>query len=96
MTNEAERELHQSMRNKELYTFLSLEKSLVYFTTSLKSNKVVLDKILRFNYLRMYEEDRDLLEDVIIENAQAIEMADVYTSILSGMMDALLLLFLIM
>ena len=88
MTNEAERELHQSMKNKELYTFLSLEKSLVYFTTSLKSNKVVLDKILRFNYLKMYDEDKDLLEDVIIENAQAIEMADVYTSILSGMMDA--------
>lgn len=88
MTNEAERELHQSMKNKELYAFLALEKSLVYFTTSLKSNRVVLDKILRFNYLRMYEEDKDLLEDVLIENAQAIEMADVYTSILSGMMDA--------
>lgn len=88
ITNESERELHQSMKNKELYTFLSLEKSLVYFTTSLKSNKVVLDKILRFNYLRMYEEDKDLLEDVIIENTQAIEMAEVYTSILSGMMDA--------
>jgi magnesium transporter len=88
ITNESERELHQSMKNKELYTFLSLEKSLVYFTTSLKSNKVVLDKILRFNYLRMYEEDKELLEDVIIENTQAIEMAEVYTSILSGMMDA--------
>ncbi|WP_110927884.1 magnesium transporter CorA family protein [Bacillus massiliglaciei] len=88
MTNEAERELHQSMKNKELYTFLGLEKSLVYFTTSLKSNKVVLDKILKFNYLKMYEEDKDLLEDVMIENTQAIEMAEVYTSILSGMMDA--------
>ncbi|MES9740058.1 magnesium transporter CorA family protein, partial [Peribacillus frigoritolerans] len=79
---------HQSMKNKELYTFLALEKSLVYFTTSLKSNRVVLDKILRFNYLKMYEEDKELLEDVIIENAQAIEMAEVYLSILSGMMDA--------
>lgn len=88
ITNESERELHQSMKNKELYTFLSLEKSLVYFTTSLKSNKVVLNKILRFNYLRMYEEDKDLLEDVIIETDQAIEMSEVYTSILSGMMDA--------
>ncbi|WP_409301037.1 magnesium transporter CorA family protein [Peribacillus sp. SCS-155] len=88
ITNETERELHQSMKNKELYTFLALEKSLVYFTTSLKSNKVVLDKILRFNYLKMYEEDKDLLEDVIIENTQAIEMAETYSSILSGMMDA--------
>lgn len=88
ITNETERELHQSMKNKELYTFLGLEKSLVYFTTSLKSNKVVLDKILRFNYLKMYEEDRDLLEDVLIETNQAIEMGETYSSILSGMMDA--------
>jgi magnesium transporter len=88
ISNEAERELHQSMKNKELYTFLTLEKSLVYFTTSLKSNKVVLDKILRFNYLRMYDEDKELLEDVIIENTQAIEMSETHSSILSGMMDA--------
>ncbi|MBM7694131.1 magnesium transporter [Peribacillus deserti] len=87
-TDEAERELHQSMKNKELYTFLSLEKSLVYFTTSLKSNKIVLEKMLRLNHLKMYEEDKELLEDVIIENTQAIEMADTYSSILSGMMDA--------
>lgn len=87
-TNEIERELHQSMKNKELYAFLALEKSLVYFTTSLKSNKVVLAKIMRFNYIRMYDEDKDLLEDVIIENTQAIEMAETYSSILSGMMDA--------
>jgi magnesium transporter len=87
-TNEIERELHQSMKNKELYAFLALEKSLVYFTTSLKSNKVVLDKILRFSYIKMYEEDKDLLEDVMIEKIQAIEMAETYSSILSGMMDA--------
>ena len=87
-TNEIERELHQSMKNKELYAFLALEKSLVYFTTSLKSNKVVLPKIMRFNYLKMYEEDKDLLEDVMIENTQATEMAETYSSILSGMMDA--------
>ncbi|KIY21380.1 MULTISPECIES: magnesium transporter CorA family protein [Mesobacillus] len=87
-TNEIERELHQSMKNKELYAFLALEKSLVYFTTSLKSNKVVLAKIMRFHFLKMYEEDKDLLEDVIIENTQAIEMAETYSSILSGMMDA--------
>ncbi len=87
-TNEIERELHQSLKNKELYAFLALEKSLVYFTTSLKSNKVVLQKILRMNYVKMYEEDKDLLEDVMIENQQAIEMAETYSSILSGMMDA--------
>lgn len=87
-TNDIEREVHQSLKNKELYAFLALEKSLVYFTTSLKSNKVVLDKILRFNYLKMYDEDKELLEDVIIEKTQAIEMAETYRSILSGMMNA--------
>ncbi|OOP69751.1 magnesium transporter, partial [Heyndrickxia oleronia] len=71
-----------------LYSLLALEKSLVYFTTSLKSNKMVLDKILRINYIKMYEEDKDLLEDVIIENTQAIEMASTYSSILSSMMNA--------
>ncbi|MEH7076417.1 magnesium transporter CorA family protein [Neobacillus drentensis] len=87
-TNEIEHVVHQSLKNKELFAFLALEKSLVYFTTSLKSNKVVLDKILRFNYLKMYEEDKDLLEDVIIEKTQAIEMAETYRSILTGMMNA--------
>ncbi|MFJ5713856.1 magnesium transporter CorA family protein [Neobacillus sp. NPDC093127] len=87
-TNEIERVVHQSLKNKELFAFLALEKSLVYFTTSLKSNKVVLDKILRFSYLKMYEEDKDLLEDVIIEKTQAIEMAETYRSILTGMMNA--------
>lgn len=87
-TNEVEKELHKSMRNKELYTLMALEKSLVYFTTSLKSNKTILQKLLRMNYLKMYEEDKDLLEDVIIDNTQAIEMVETYSSILSGMMDA--------
>jgi magnesium transporter len=87
-TNEIEKEVHQTLKNKELYAFLALEKSLVYFTTSLKSNKVVLDKLLRFNYIKMYEEDKDLLEDVIIEKTQAIEMAETYRSILNGTMNA--------
>lgn len=87
-TSDIERELHQSMKNKELFTLLSLEKSLVYFTTSLKSNNIVMEKMLKQNFLRMYEDDEDLLEDVIIENKQAIEMAEIYSSILSGMMDA--------
>lgn len=83
-----EKELHESMKNKELFSLLNLEKSLVYFTTSLKSNNYVLQKILRGSYLRMYEDDEELLEDVIIENQQAIEMADTYTNILSSMMDS--------
>jgi magnesium transporter len=87
-TSEVEKELHQSMKNKEFFSLLSLEKSLVYFTTSLKSNNIVMERLLRLNYLKMYEEDQDLLQDVIIENKQAIEMTEVYLSILSGMMDA--------
>ncbi|MDF2536087.1 MAG: magnesium transporter CorA family protein [Bacillales bacterium] len=87
-TNEVEKELHKTMRNKELYTLMAIEKSLVYFTTSLKSNKTVLQKLLRMNFLKMYEEDKDLLEDVIIDNTQAIEMVETYSSILSHTMDA--------
>ncbi|MBB6176318.1 magnesium transporter [Anoxybacillus tengchongensis] len=87
-TSEIEKQLHQSMQNKELFSLLSLEKSLVYFTTSLKANNIVMERLLRLNYLRMYEDDQELLEDVIIENKQAIEMTEVYSSILSGMMDA--------
>ncbi|MCR6546375.1 magnesium transporter CorA family protein [Dehalobacterium formicoaceticum] len=87
-TDEIEYELQKSMRNKELIRLLDLEKSLVYFTTSLRSNEKVMEKLLRGKTLKMYEEDQDLLEDVIIENKQAIEMADIYSNILSGMMDA--------
>lgn len=87
-TNEIENKLHKSMKNEELFSLLGLQKSLVYFTTSLKANEVIMDKIVRGNYLKLYEEDKEILDDVIIENKQAIEMAHIYTSILSGMMDA--------
>lgn len=87
-TNEIEMELQQSLKNKEIYTFLALEKSLVYFTTSLKSNKIVLEKMSRQIQIKLDKEDKELLIDVMIENHQAIEMAETYSSILSGMMDA--------
>ncbi len=87
-TDDLEKTLHKSMRNKELFKLLELEKSLVFFTTSLKSNEIVMEKLLRGKYIKLYEEDQDLLEDVIIENKQAIEMANIYSSILSGMMSA--------
>lgn len=85
-TDDVEKSLHKSMKNRELFKLLELEKSLVFFTTSLKSNEMVLEKLLRGRYLKMYEEDQELLEDVIIENKQAIEMANIYSSILNGMM----------
>jgi len=83
-----ERQLHGSTRNRELIELLELEKSLVYFTTSLRSNEVVLEKLLKNDNIKKYPEDTDLLEDVIVENRQAIEMANIYSGILSGMMDA--------
>lgn len=83
-----EKQLHQSMRNKELIQLLDLEKSLVYFSTSLKANEVTFEKIQRGRILKLYEEDQDLLEDVLIEIKQAIEMSNIYSNILSGTMDA--------
>ncbi|WP_326907361.1 magnesium transporter CorA family protein [Sedimentibacter sp. MB31-C6] len=88
MSNYVEKQLHKSMKNKELIQLLDLEKSLVYITTALKANQIVLEKILRINIIKKYSEDEDLLEDVIIENKQAIEMANIYSGILSGTMDA--------
>lgn len=99
-SEEIEKRLHQSMKNEELIQLLKLEKSLVYFTTSLKANEIVMEKLLKSRLLKglrvpvnsgllkMYEEDEDLLEDVITENKQAIEMSEIYSSILSGTMDA--------
>ena len=86
--NHMERQLHKSQRNKELLQLMDLEKSLVYFNTSLKANEVTLEKILRGRIVTLYEEDQDLLEDVLIEIRQAIEMANIYSSIISRMMDA--------
>lgn len=83
-----ETRLHKSQRNQELIELLELEKSLVYFTTSLRSNEVVLEKLMKVESIKHYPEDEDLLEDVIIENKQAIEMANIYSGILSGTMDA--------
>ena len=65
-----------------------MEKSLVYFTTALRSNEVVLEKLLRTELIKKYPEDAELLEDVIVENKQAIEMASVYSGILSETRDA--------
>jgi len=87
-TEIAEYVLKNSMKNKELLKLLSLEKSLVYFTTSLKSNEVVMEKTLRGKIIKLYDEDEDILEDAIIENKQAIEMAKIYSDILNGTMDA--------
>ena len=82
-----EQKLHEATRNKELIELLELEKSLVFFTTSLKANEIVLEKLLKFSAIKKYPEDEDLIEDVIVENKQAIEMANIYSGILNGTMD---------
>ncbi len=88
ISSTTEQRLHQSMKNKELIQLLGLEKSLVYFSTSLKADEITLEKILRGRIIKLYEEDEDLLEDVLIEIKQAIEMGNIYSNILSGTMDA--------
>ncbi|MCM1055298.1 MAG: magnesium transporter CorA family protein [Bacteroides sp.] len=87
ISNYVEKQLHKSMKNKELIQLLGLEKSLVYFSTSLKSTETVLEKVLRGRVIKLYEEDQDLLEDVLIEVKQAIEMSNIYTNILSSTME---------
>ena len=86
-SEQVEEKLHFSPKNQELIELLELEKSLVYFTTSLRSNEVVLEKLLRIDKIKKYPEDTDLLEDVIVENKQAMEMTSIYNGILSGTMD---------
>lgn len=83
-----EQDLHKSMKNKELIQMLTLQKSLVYFSTALKANEVVLEKLTKYEHVKFYPDDTELLEDVIIENKQAIEMANIYSNILTGTMDA--------
>lgn len=87
-TEIAENVLKTSMRNRELLKLLSLDKSLVYITTSLRSNEAVMERTLKVKNIKLYEEDEDILEDAIIENKQAIEMSKVYSDILNGTMDA--------
>lgn len=87
LSNFVEGKMYRSMKNKGLIQLQGLEKSLVYFSTSLKSNEAVLEKLTRGRFLKLYEEDQDLLDDVIIEVKQAIEMTSIYSNILSGTMD---------
>ncbi|RMF01502.1 MAG: magnesium transporter CorA family protein, partial [Bacteroidetes bacterium] len=88
--NLIEQELYYSSRNKELMQLLSIEKSLVYFMNSLNANELLKLKMKRTNFLniRNDEDQADLFEDIIIDNSQALEMANVYTNILNGTMDA--------
>jgi magnesium transporter len=83
-----EKDLENATKNKELHRLLSMEKCLVFFITSLKSNEMVLAKMRNGRNTQGIEHDEDLMEDVVIETKQALEMANVYSDIQSGMMDA--------
>ena len=86
--NQLEIAIQSSMKNKDLLSLMTLNKSLVYFSTSLNANKVVFSKVKRLEEYKKYESDFDLMEDVEVENNQAIEMCTIYRDILSGMIDA--------
>ena len=83
-----EQQLSGAMKNQEIVQLMGLEKSLVYFTTSLKANLVTIEKIQRGRALKLYPEDEDLMDDVGIEFRQAVEMATIYSGVISAMMDA--------
>ncbi|HEX5943478.1 MAG TPA: magnesium transporter CorA family protein, partial [Anaerolineales bacterium] len=88
MTESIEDQLQKSTRNREVLELLKYQKSLTYFATALRSNEVMMERVQRTQIFNYYEEDQDLLEDVLTENQQAIQMTNINTEILSSMMDA--------
>jgi magnesium transporter len=88
MTEAIEDQLQQSTRNREVLELLKYQKSLTYFATALRSNEVMMERVQRTQIFSYYEDDQDLLEDVLTENQQAIQMTNINTEILSSMMDA--------
>jgi magnesium transporter len=83
-----EQKLYDSSRNEELLNLMRIQKSLVYFVTALRSNEMLMMKLERTNFLGLNEEEREILNDLIVDTSQALEMANIYTNILSSTMDA--------
>jgi magnesium transporter len=88
ITENLEDQLQKSTRNREVLELLKYQKSLTYFATALRSNEVMMERVQRVQLFNYYEEDQDLLEDVLTENQQAIQMTNIATELLSAMMDA--------
>jgi len=86
--NSLEQKLYDSNRNEELLQLMRIQKSFVYFLTALRSNELLMMKLSRTNILKLVEEERDFLEDLIVETSQALEMANTYTNILNSTLDA--------
>lgn len=83
-----EDKLQLSMKNEELLELLKYQKSLVYFSTGLRSNELMMERLQKSGLFQTYSDDAELLEDVLTENQQAIEMVGIANNILSQMMDA--------
>ncbi|WP_207494233.1 magnesium transporter CorA family protein [Aridibaculum aurantiacum] len=86
--NTLEQKLYDSNRNEELLNLMRIQKSLVYFVTALRSNELLMMKLQRTNFLHLNDDEREVLNDLIVDTSQALEMANVYTNILSSTMDA--------
>jgi magnesium transporter len=86
--NILEQKLYDSNRNAELLELVRIQKSLVYFITALRSNELLMIKIARTNFLQLNEDEKEFLDDLIVDTSQALEMANTYTTILSSTLDA--------
>ena len=86
--NALEQRLYDSNRNEELLQLMRIQKSLVYFVTALRSNELLMMKLARTNFLKLNEDEKDFLDDLVIETSQALETAQTYTNILVSTMDA--------
>lgn len=86
--NVLEQKLYAANRNEQLLQLMRIQKSLVYFVTALRSNEMLLMKIERTNFLGLNEDEKEILHDLIVDNSQALEMANIYTNILSSTLDA--------
>lgn len=94
LSEQIEVDLRRTMKNKQLFELMDLQQGLTYFTSSLRSNGIVMDRLLRIrsnnqcrHLIQIHEEDEDLLEDVIIENNQAVQMVEMYSRILTNLTD---------
>jgi magnesium transporter len=86
--NLMEQKLYASNRNEELLELMKIQKSMVYFVTALRSNEMLLLKLARTNFLGLNDEEKEFLDDLAVDMSQALEMANIYTNILSSTLDA--------
>ena len=86
--NLLEQKLYDANRNEELLQLMRIQKSLVYFITALRSNELLMMKLARTNILQLTDDEKDFLDDLVVETSQALETANTYTNILSSSLDA--------